>query len=100
MQSEIGIQEIGSEKVAVFGGAIMQCVNQQRAQRPAKPFVRGNIEADFLALKNCRRQLLLHQFLEYEFLLCATNFQGSRELRGKLDDATIEESGPHFHVVS
>jgi len=74
----------------------MEGVDQQRAKRTSKPFVSRNVETDFFALQNRRGKLVLHQFLEDEFLLTAPDFKRSRKFRGIFDDAVIEKRGPHL----
>ncbi len=42
----------GIEKITIRASSFAQRLHQQRTQRSAQPFMRGNIEAGFLAFQN------------------------------------------------
>ncbi len=58
--------------------------------------MRGNIKADFLAIENRWRQLVLHQFLQEKLLARAANFERVGQGGGKFKDAMVKERRPHF----
>src|SRR5260370_23416323 len=100
MALEKTAEPLRMEQISAFGGAVAQRIREQATERPAKPVVRRNIEADFLAAQDCRGQLVFHQLFEKHFLLRATDLQGSRELGGKLDETVIEKWRTHLDGVS
>src|SRR5580700_8420665 len=51
----------------------------------------GNVKARLFPLQNRSRKFVLPQFTQHELLLCAADFQSSRELRGKFHDSVIEK---------
>jgi hypothetical protein len=93
---QIALNGVGAEEVSVFRKAFFQSIKQKWAKRSAEPLVRGNIEADFLAIKNRWRKFVLHQFLKQQFLARAAHFQFVGQGGGKLDDAMVEKWRPHL----
>src|SRR6267378_1523154 len=100
MALEKSVDDFGVEQFAALGGAVAERIRQQSTERPADPVVRGNIETDFLALQDGRRELVFHQFLEKHFLLRTADLQRGGEFGGKLDKAMIEKRRTHFDGVS
>src|SRR5882757_4665529 len=100
MALEKSVDDFGLEQFAALGGAVAERIRQQSTERPAEPVVRGNIETDFLALQDGRRELVFHQFLEKHFLLRTADLQRGGEFGGKLDKAMIEKRRTHFDGVS
>ena len=100
---EVPFQEaldgLAMEKVAVFRESLPQRVNKHCPQWAAQPLMSGNVEAGFLPLNNRSGQFVLPQFTEYELLLCTSDFQPGRELRGKFHDSVVEKWRAHFHGV-
>ena len=80
-----------TEELAIFRDSFAQRFDQHRTQRPAEPFVRGNVKTRFLAGLNGGRQLILAHFAQNQFLLRAAYLQVRRQFGGKLHDAVIEE---------
>ena len=99
MEPEIGVNHVGPENFTTLSSAEVQSIDQQRTKRAPQPFVRGDVETDLLALQNLWRQLVIHQFLEYEFLPGTADLEGSRQLGGKLNKAVIEKRRPHLDGV-
>ena len=58
-----------SKELPVFRDSFTQGINQHRAERPAEPFVRGNVKPCFLAGLDRGRELVLAHFTQDEFLL-------------------------------
>src|SRR5258705_8157119 len=96
MALEKSVDDFGLEQFAALGGAVAERIRQQSTERPAEPVVRGNIETDFLALQDGRRELVFHQFLEKHFLLRTANLQRGGGVWGKLHKAMIEKKGAHL----
>src|SRR3954470_15662385 len=82
------------EQMRARDGIGTQGVEQQRAERAAKPRMSWNIEAFLLAIKDGIRQLSTHQLTQHMFLTCPTDFQTIRQGSGELDDPMIEERRP------
>ncbi len=91
---------LAPEQSGVLRNAGRQGFQEQRLQRTAQPFVSGDIESDFLAPDDGRRQFVLHQFLEDEFLLPAADFEMRRQCGGELHDAVVQKRRPHFQRMS
>lgn len=87
------------EKSGMPGESCVQGISEQVAKGTSQPFVRRNIETDFLSAQDGLRQFVFHQFPEQEFLARSADFERRRERCGKLDDAVIEEWRPHLDRV-
>jgi len=48
----------------MIGESGMQRINYERSEGTTDPFVRRNVEANFLPLQDRRRQLVPHQLLQ------------------------------------
>src|SRR5258708_17455524 len=87
MALEKSVDDFGVEQFVALGGAVAERIRQQSTERPAEPVVRGNIETNFLALQDGRRELVFHQFLEKHFLLRTANLQRGGGVWGQNDKA-------------
>src|SRR5260221_8628262 len=97
MALEKSVDDFGLEQFAALGGAVAERIRQQSTERPAEPVVRGNIETDFLALQDGRRELVFHQFLEKHFLLRTADLQRGGGVCGKNEKAMNKEKTRPLH---
>src|ERR1019366_3711607 len=79
------------ENFRMIGESGMQRINYERSEGTTDPFVRRNVEANFLPLQDRRRQLVPHQLLQQKLLLRAPNLKRCRQRRGKFDDTVIQK---------
>src|SRR5258708_33419080 len=84
MALEKSVDDFGVEQFVALGGAVAERIRQQSTERPAEPVVRGNIETNFLALQDGRRELVFHQFLEKHFLLRTADLQRGGGVWGQI----------------
>src|SRR5258705_6125779 len=99
MALEKSVDDFGLEQFAALGGAVAERIRQQSTERPAEPVVRGNIETDFLALQDGRRELVFHQFLEKHFLLRTADLQRGGGVCGEPLQAKGQEKPDHLRRV-
>src|SRR5260370_23758015 len=98
MAQEESVDDFGAEQFAALGGAVAERIRQQSTERPAEPVVRGNIETDFLALQDGRRELVFHQFLEKHFLLRTADLQRCGESSGEDRNTMSDKKGRKINL--
>ena len=89
----------------MIGKSGVQGINDKRSKRTTEPFVRWDVETNFLSPQDGLRQLVAHESLQQELLLRTSNFERCRQGGGEFDDTVIQERRPqldgvgHAHAV-
>ena len=68
MPAHAVLEDALCEEPAVFERTGSKRIGHQGKQGAAQPFMRGNVEPDFLTAQNARGKFVLHQLLEHNFL--------------------------------
>src|SRR5437764_14346382 len=99
MEPEEVMHDLRAENVAVLAGAMVQSIGQQGEERPAQPLMRWNIEAEYGALEDCRRQPVFHQFFQNDLLLPHRNLHAGRQLDRQLYQPVIPTWRLHVEAM-
>jgi len=88
--AKAGAYGLRMKQTGMLGCAGLECLFEQRAQRPAQRLAQRNTEAGSSAPQDARRQLILYQLFQHDFPARAADLQLIRKGCREFYDAVIE----------